>query len=233
MDLALLADSLPRLLDGTLLTLELLAVSLLIGGLLAHPIAFARLSENPLLRWPAYGYIFFFRATPLLVQLFIIYYGSGQFRHELEAVGLWGVLRQAWWCAVIGLSLNTAAYTAEILRGAMQAVPGGEIEAARAVGFPRWLIYRRIVLPRAYLMALPAYGNEVVLMLKGTALASVITLYDLMGVTRVLFSRYFALEMFFYAGVIYLLLAFAIGRLLSYMEYRLSAERRPPAEMPA
>lgn len=230
MDLPLLAASLPALLRGALLTVELLAVSLLIGGVLAHPIAFARLSSNPLLRWPATAYVFFFRATPLLVQLFIIYYGSGQFRHELDGIGLWTVLREAWWCAVIGLSLNNAAYTAEILRGAIQAVPAGEIEAGRALGLSRRLIYRRVILPRAYLMALPAYGNEVILMLKGTALASVITLRDLMGETRVIFSRTFALEMFLYAGIIYLMLAFAIGRLLAYMERSLSPERRPPTE---
>jgi len=230
-DLELLRNSLPRLLDGTLVSLQLLAVSLAVGGVLAHPIALARLSPRALLRWPAYAYIFFFRATPLLVLLFLVYYGSGQFRAIFQAAGLWGVLREPWWCAVIAMSLNTAAYTAEILRGGIQAVPAGEIEAARALGMSRGLLFRRIVLPRAWRQAMPGYGNEVILMLKGTALASVITIYDLMGVTRVIYSRYFALEMFVYAGIIYLLLAFLISRLLGGLERWLSPDLRPPREI--
>ena len=126
-----------------------------------------RLSPNPLLWMPVYGYILYFRGTPLLVQLFLVYYGSGQFRPFLDSIGLWVLFREAYFCAVLTLTLNTAAYTAEILRGAIQGVPRGDIEAARAVGYSGILLYRRIVLPKAFRIALPAYTNEVVFLLAG------------------------------------------------------------------
>ena len=151
-----------------------------------------RLSKNFLVRAPVYGFIFYFRGTPLLVQLFLVYYGSGQFRPELEALGLWTFFREAYFCAVFTLTLNTAAYTAEILRGAIQAVPYGEIEAARAMGMSRSLLYRRIILPKAFRIALPAYSNEVVFLFQATSLVSIITLLDLTGVARVLVARTFA-----------------------------------------
>lgn len=224
-DLQLLLDSLPRLLAGLWLTVQLVALSLLIGGALALPLALARSSANPLLRWPAHAYIFFFRATPLLIQLFIVYYGSGQFRGLFEALGLWGVLREAWWCALIAFSLNTAAYQAEILRGGVEAIPVGEIEAGKALGMGRALLWRRIVLPGAYRMAIPALGNEAILMLKASALASVITLFDLMGATRAIFARHFALEMFVYAAVLYLALTLVLSRATAAIEARLNPQR--------
>ena len=139
MDLGIIVDSLPRLLSGALVTLQLTAISVVIGLVLAVPVALARLSDNPLLRWPAFGYMFYFRGTPLLVQIFLIYYGSGQFVPELRAAGLWQFFREAYFCAILTLTLNTAAYTAEILRGAIRAVPFGEIEAARALGMSKSL----------------------------------------------------------------------------------------------
>ncbi len=227
-DLELLIDSIPKLLRGTAMTLELVGIALVVGGLLAIPIALARLSRNPFLRAPAYGYIFFFRGGPLLVQIYLVYYGSGQFREFFEQIGLWSILREAYWCAIITFALNTAAYTAEILRGGIQGVPLGEIEAARACGMSRVMIYRRIIFPRAYRLALPAYGNEIVLMLKGSALASVIALFDLMGWTRAIFARHFALEIYVYAAVIYLVLTYLISRGIKRLEYRLSPDLRPP-----
>lgn len=224
-DLDLLVDSLPRLFSGLWVTIQLVALSLLAGGALALPLALARTSPNPLLRWPAHGYIFFFRATPLLIQLFIVYYGSGQFRPFFEALGLWGVLREAWWCALLAFSLNTAAYQAEILRGGIEAAPAGEVEAGRALGMSRALLWRRIVLPGAYRIAVPALGNEAILMLKASALASVITLFDLMGATRAIFARHFALEMFVYAAVLYLALTLAISRGSAAIEARLNPQR--------
>ena len=224
-DAALLWDSLPRLWSGLLVTLQLVAISLAAGGAFALPLALARVSFNPLLRWPAQAFIFFFRATPLLIQLFLVYYGAGQFRGALEAVGLWGVLREAWWCALIAFSLNTAAYQAVILRGGIEGVPVGEIEAARALGMGRVLLWRRIVLPGAYRIALPALGNEAILMLKASALASVITIYDLMGATRAIFARHFALEMFVYAAVLYLALTFVVSRAVAALEAWLNPQR--------
>ncbi len=231
--LDLFISSLPKFASGTLLTVELVGIALIIGGLLAIPIALARVSNNPLLWTPAYGYIFFFRGTPLLVQIFLVYYGSGQFRHFFEDIGLWTALREAYWCAIITLSLNTAGYTAEILRGGIQAVPHGEVEAAKAAGMSRSLIYRRVIFPRAYRIAMPAYGNEIIFMIKGSALVSFIALFDLMGWTRAIFARSFGLEVYVYAAVIYLVLTYLVSRLIKFVEYRLSPDLRPPPDAKA
>ncbi len=225
MDVALMVDSLPRLARGMLTTFELVALSGVAGVLLAVPVALARVSRRAWVRAVPLGYIFFLRGTPLLVQIFLVYYGLGQFETVRESF-LWPVLREAYWCAIIAFSLNTSAYTAEILRGAIQAVPPGEVEAARALGMPRAMAMRRIVLPRAVRMALPAYGNEVILMLKGSALASTITLLDLTGAARTIIAKtYKPLEIFLAAGVLYLLMTFVIVRLVRWAERRLA----PPA----
>jgi octopine/nopaline transport system permease protein/arginine/ornithine transport system permease protein len=227
MNLTLIWDSLPRLLDGALLTIELTAISVALGLVLALPLALARVSRNPLLRWPVYGYIFYFRGTPLLVQIFLIYYGSGQFRAELDALGLWPFFRERYLCAVLALTLNTAAYTAEILRGAIQAVPHGEVEAARACGMSGSLLYRRIVLPKAFRLALPAYSNEVVFLFQATSLVSIITLMDLTGVARVIVARSFAVyEIYITAGLIYLVITYGILWIFRRVEYRLSGHLR-------
>ncbi|MAG98463.1 MAG: ABC transporter permease [Alphaproteobacteria bacterium] len=228
MDFDLMVTSIPRLLEGAVVTLQLVSLSLILGMILALPLALCRVSRQPLLWMPVYGYIFYFRGTPLLVQIFLTYYGLGQFEAVRESF-LWPVLREAYWCAIIAFTMNTAAYTAEILRGGILAVPAGEIEAARAVGMSRWLLYRRIILPRAIRMALPAYSNEVILMLKASALASTITLLDLTGVARIIVARSFApYELFLTAGVIYLLMTFVVTRAFKQAEYRLSPHLRPP-----
>jgi ABC-type arginine/histidine transport system permease subunit len=170
---------------------------------------------------PAYAYIYFFRGTPLLIQLFILYYGFGQFEAISSSI-LWHILGNAEWCGLIGLTLNTSAYTAEILRGGIRAIPKGEIEAASAYGMSWWLMQRRIVLPRAMRIAWPAYGNEVVLLLKGSALVSTIAVWDLMGETRSIFSRTYALEIFIYAGVIYFLMTFILTRVFMRIEKRIN-----------
>ncbi len=230
MDWALVIESLPRFLGGALLTAELVGQALVYGMALALPIALMRVSANPFLRVPAYSYIFLFRGTPLLVQIYLIYYGSGQFRDFFEGIGLWVVLREAYWCALIAFTMNTAGYTAEIIRGGIQAVPHGEVEAARAAGMSRSLLYRRIILPSAFRLALPAYGNEVIPLLKGSALASTITLMDLMGVTRTLNARTYAVwEMFLMAGAIYLLMSFVVTRGFKLAERRLNRHLDPRA----
>jgi len=226
-------QSLPRLLDGAWLTLEITALSVLIGLVLAIPLALLRVSHNPLLWTPAYLYILYFRGTPLLVQLFLIYYGSGQdqIREALEAVGLWGYFRQAWFCAVLSLTLNTAGYTAEILRGAIQAVPHGEIEAARACGMSGALLYRRIILPKAFRLALPAYSNEVVFLFQATSLVSIISLMDLTGVARVIAARSFAIyELYITAGIIYLIVTYGILFIFKRVEFWLSGHLRERKE---
>ena len=224
-------QSLPRLLEGALLTLEITALSVAIGLVLAVPLALLRVSRNPLLWTPAYAYILYFRGTPLLVQLFLIYYGSGQFRPELDALGLWVFFRQAYFCAALTLTLNTAGYTAEILRGAIEAVPHGEIEAARASGMSGWLLYRRIVLPKAFRMALPAYSNEVVFLFQATSLVSIISLMDLTGVARVIAARSFAIyELYITAGAIYLVVTYGILFIFKKVEFRLSGHLRDRKE---
>ncbi len=210
-----------RFLDGTLISLKLVILSSLIGLVIAFALAMARTSKQRRYWIPAYSYIYFFRGTPLLIQLFILYYGLGQFEWVRDSF-LWPVLGDAEWCGLIGLSLNTSAYTAEILRGGIRAVPRGEIEAARSLGMSSWLLNKRIVLPRAIRIAWPAYGNEVILLLKGSALVSTISVWDLMGETRSIFSRTYALEIFVYAAIIYFVLTFVLTRVFRLIEKRIN-----------
>ena len=227
MNFALIWDSLPALLEGALLTIELTVLSVAIGLVMALPLALMRVSRNPLLRLPVYSYIFYFRGTPLLVQIFLIYYGSSQFKAELASIGLWTFFREAYFCAILALTLNTAAYTAEILRGAIQAVSHGEVEAARACGMSGGLLFRRIVLPKAFRLALPAYSNEVVFLFQATSLVSIITLMDLTGVARVIVARSFAVyEIYITTGLIYLVMTYGILWIFRRVEYRLSGHLR-------
>lgn len=213
---------LPKLLDGAWLTLELIALSGLFGMLLALPIALMRASKNAWLRALPFGYIFFFRGTPLLVQIFLIYYGASQFEVVKESF-LWPILKEPYWCAIIAFSLNTAAYSAELLRGAIQSIPKGEVEVCEALGMSKPLMIRRVILPRAFGIVLPAYGNELLLMLKSSALASTITLLDLTGMARTIIARtYTPLEMFFAAGMVYLVIAALMIATFRFIEYRLN-----------
>lgn len=230
---ATIAGSLPQLLAGAWLTVQLTALAMAAGTALALPLAVMRTSRYGWLRAPAYGYVFFFRGTPLLVQIFLVYYGLAQFAAVRDSL-LWPVLREPYWCAVIAFALNTAAYTAEIIRGGMLSVPRGEREAARALGLSRWQAMRLVVLPRAVRQALPAYGNEVILMLKGSALASTITLLDLTGVARTLIARtYLAVEFFAVAGLIYLLLTLLIVRAIHRLERRWALPGQAPGAVRA
>ncbi len=215
-----LTDYAPDLLRGTWLTVQLVTISALLGVLVAVPIALARLSENPILRWGASAYSLFFRGTPLLVQIFLIYYGLGQFDVVRQSF-LWPFLREAYVCALITFVLNTAAYSGEVLRGGILAVPRGEIEAARAIGMSTFTAYRLVILPRAFSIILPAYSNEVIILLKGTALASTITLLELMGQSQLIASNtYQPIQVFAVAGIIYYLLTLAITWLFRWLEHR-------------
>jgi len=213
---------LPKLMEGAWVTLELVFVSGLIGILLAVPLALMRASENAWLRALPVGYIFFFRGTPLLVQIFLIYYGASQFDVVKES-WMWPILREPYWCAIIAFSLNTAAYSAELIRGAIQAIPKGEIEVSQALGMSKPTMIRRIILPRAFGIVFPAYGNELLLMLKGSALASTITLLDLTGMARTIIARtYTPLEMFFAAGMVYLIIAAVMIGCFKLLEHRIN-----------
>lgn len=222
------------LLAGLPLTLRLAASSILCGGVLALLLALMRLSGRPTLAWPASAFVFVFRGTPLLVQIFLIYYGLGQFRPTLQALGLWTFLREPYWCALLALALNTAAYASEIIRGGILAVPLGQIEAARACGMGRLTIARRIVGPIALRQALPAYSNEMVSMVKATSLASVITMVEVTFIAQKLISQTFrAIEIFICAGSIYLLINIALTRGVMVLEHWLSPHLRKPPQEPA
>lgn len=216
MILDLIYESLPRLLTASLLTIHLTVISLIIGACLALPLALGRLSKNRWIAGFSFSYVYYFRGTPLLVQIFLIYYGLPQI----------GLTLSAYTSALLSLSLNTAAYTAEIIRGGIQAVAAGEIESANAMGMTRSQVLRRIVLPQMIGFALPAYGNEIILQIKATSLASTITLLDLTGMARTLAAETFAtLEMFCAAGVIYLVMVFSTSKLVTWMERRWTVYR--------
>ncbi len=215
---AVIFKYLPRLFDGAILTLELVAFAVIAGLILALPMGIARASRHWYVRALPYGYIFFFRGTPLLVQLFLVYYGAAQF-DVVRQGPLWPYLRDPYWCAVLTMTLHTAAYIAEILRGAIQAVPPGEVEAARALGMSRAQAMLHIILPRAARIGLPAYSNEVILMLKASALASTITLLELTGMARTIIARtYLPVEIFFAAGLFYLAIAFVLVKGFKLLE---------------
>ena len=226
MDFDFLRETVLLLLSGVPLSLNLAFFSILAGAVLAVLLALMRLSGNPVLDLPARAYVFVFRGTPLLVQIFLIYYGLGQFP-EIRQSLLWPFLREPYWCALLALTLNTAAYSSEIIRGGILSVPFGQIEAARACGMSRSLIFRRIVVPQGLIVALPAYGNEIILMTRSTALASVITLMEVTGIASKIISETFrAVEVFVCAGAIYLLLNFVISRAIACLERRLAPQRR-------
>jgi octopine/nopaline transport system permease protein len=232
MDFLFMWETFLTLLPGLPLTLELAATSIVAGGILAAVISLVAVVGGPIGRCFTRGYVFVFRGSPLLVQMFLIYYGLGQFRPLLQELGLWVVFREPYWCAVIALTLNTAAYSSEIFRGGLQAVSVQQVEAARACGMSGTLLFRRIVLPIAIRQALPAYGNEVILVLKATALASVITIMEVTGLAGKLIADSFrAFEVFIVAGAIYLAVTFFVTRLLMIIEFWLSPHlrMRPPS----
>lgn len=196
--------------SGTWMTLELLALSLLIGLAGALPLAMLRSLPSPWVWRPVWLFTYVIRGTPMLVQLYLIYNGLAQFE-AVRASVFWPWLSSAWFCAIAAFAINTCAYTTEILYGAIRALPAGEIEAAKAMGMSRWVSLRRIVLPSAFRRALPAYGNEVVLMLHGTSLASVVTLFDLTGAARDVYARYYLpFEAFITAAVMYVLITIVL-----------------------
>lgn len=211
-----------RFLDGVWVTLKLVGISVFLGALLALPLAVARTEGGRFLARASFTYSYFFRGTPLLAQTFLIYYGAGQFREQLTDIGLWWFFRDAFNCAVFTFTLNTAAYQSEILRGGIQSLPVGQMEAAQSLGLSRFLAYRKVILPQAIAVGLRPLGNELVLMIKSSAIASVITVYDLMGVTRLAFSRSYDMEVYLWAAVLYLLMVEIVRRVWDVLERRLN-----------
>ena len=210
MDFQVIIDNLPLYFQGLRITIVLVFASLLLGLVLAIPIALLATSKRKWISALPKAYIYFFRGTPLLVQMFMIYHGMGQFEAVRESF-LWVVLQEAWACALLAFALNTAGYTGEILRGTIEQTPYGEVEAARSVGMSNALIYRRIILPSTFRRALPAYGNEVIFMLHGSSLAGLITIVDLFGAAKIVNARNVVpCESFIAAGLFYLALTFLI-----------------------
>jgi len=227
LDYTIIWDNIGLYLQGLWNSVWLVAVSLLIGLMLAIPLALAANSGSPWLKWPVASYTYVFRGTPLLVQIYLIYYGTGQFE-AIKNSFLWPVLREAYLCALIAFILNTAAYTTEIFRGAIKATDRGEVEAARACGMSHWLTVRRIILPSAFRRALPAYSNEVIFMLHGSSIASVITVVDLTGAARIVNSRFYApYEAFVTAALFYMALTFLLIGGFKLLEQRWYRHLRP------
>lgn len=224
----------PVLLKGLWLTAVLTVVSVLIGFNLGLGLALMRMSSNRFLSSFAKYYSNVFRGTPLLVQLFLFYYGLGQVPFIKHNAVAWWLISDGARCAVMALALNTAAYTSEILRGGLMSVPAGLVEAAQACGMSRLLRFRRIEFPLAIRQALPAYGNELILVVKGTSLASTITVLEITGYAKRLMSQTFAIfEVFAIAGAIYLLVNLVLIALVRVLERYLMRHESAPVAMPA
>jgi arginine/ornithine transport system permease protein len=226
MDFSIIFSNLDIYFEGLKNTLILVSVSLVIGLIFAIPLAVLRTSKNKMISSPIWAFVYFFRGTPLLVQIFIIYYGMGQFE-LLKTSFLWVFFKEAYFCALFAFTLNTCAYTTEIIRGAIENTPHGEIEAAQACGMSYFLRFRRIILPSAFRRALPTYGNEIIFMLHGSSLASVITIVDITGAARIVNSRFYSpYEAFLTAAVFYMAITFLIVWLLKKLEFTWLAHLR-------
>lgn len=222
MDFQILQTYGPVMLRAVVVTLQLVGLSTLLGVLLSVPLALARNSRTPLVSGAARIYILVFRGTPLLAQIFLLYYGAGQLRVNLQGLGLWWIFRDAWTCAIIAFTLNTAAYQAEIIRGALATLPPGQTEAAQAIGLSRRHTFAYILFPQALILALRPLGNELILLIKASALASIITVPELMQATRVAFSRTFDFQVYIWAAAIYLVMVETIRRVWLLAERRLT-----------
>ncbi|MBP8170883.1 MAG: ABC transporter permease [Pseudomonas sp.] len=226
-DYNVVLDSLPLYFAGVLVTLKLLLVALAFGLVLAVPLGLMRVSKQPVVNFPAWLYTYAIRGTPMLVQLYLLYYGLAQFE-AVRASVLWPYLSNATFCACLAFAINTSAYSAEILAGSLKTIPPGEIEAAKAVGMSRFKLYRRILLPSALRRALPQYSNEVIMMLHTTSLASVVTLIDITGAAKTVSSQYYLpFEAYITAGLFYLGLTFILVRLFKLAERRWLAYLAP------
>jgi octopine/nopaline transport system permease protein len=227
MDLDLIQQAIPLLLKGLVTTLAIALMAIVVGFPLGLGFALARLSSNRILAGIALLYSMVFRGTPLLVQIFIIYFGLGQVQFLRHQTTLWWFFRDGFNCATLAITLNTAAYTSEILRGGLMGIPAGEIEAARACGMSDWLCFRRIRFPLAFRLALPAYANEITVIVKESSLASTVTVLEITGLAKRLMSETFAVvEVFTLAGLLYLIVNFALLLVMrSWLEPRLSLHR--------
>ena len=212
----------PRMVHGLGVTLQLVLTSIILGAILSLPIALARMSRSKILSSVSYAYVYFFRGTPLIAQLYLIYYGLGSFRLFFESINMWWFFKEAYFCALFAFTLNTAAYQAEILRGAIESVPRGQTEASHALGLGRISSFRKVILPQALMVALRPYGNEIILMIKGSAIVAVVTVFDLMGETKYAYSRTFDFQMYLWAAILYLIIVEALRNGWNWIDRRLT-----------
>ena len=216
------------MIQGLWVTIQLVVISTCVGALIAVPLALARISNSRILRGLSFGYSYLFRGTPLLAQLFLVYYGSGQFRPFFDSIGLWWLFRSAFFCAALTFTLNIAAYQAEIFRGAIKAVPRGQTEGALALGLHPMQAFLTVTLPQAFRLALRPLGNDIVINIKGSAVAAIVTVHDLMGVTRLAFSKTYDISAYLYAAVLYLVLVETLRRSWDALERRLTRHLHRP-----
>ena len=220
-DTALIVESLPKMLMGIGLTFQLLILSAVFGLILATLLMLMRISGKWWLSWPAQAYIYVFRGTPILVQIFIVYYGFPQLEMIRESV-LWPLFRDPFGCAVFALSLNAGAYVSEILRGGVLGVDRGMLEAGEALGLSKTQRFVYLTTPIATRLALPAYGNDIISLLKSTALASTITLMEMTGIARTIVAQTYApYEIFISLAIVYMILTFLIQKLVARIERHL------------
>ena len=215
----------PRMVDGFAVTLELAFGSVALALLISVPAALGRVFAAKPLGAALFAYTYAFRGTPLLAQLFLVYYGSAQFQASLSAAGLWWLFRDPFFCSLLTFTLNTAAYQTEIFAGAIRSIPAGQIEAARAAAMPPALMARRIVLPQAAGLALRPFGNELIMMVKASALASVVTVYDLLATAKLAFQRTYDFQAYLAAALVYVLTVEIIRRLWNVLDKRLNRHR--------
>ena len=214
------------ILSGLDETLKLVIISLSLGFVIAIPFALARASSNRILSQSIYYYVLVIRGTPLLVQIYLIYYGLGTIQFVRESI-LWIVLKEPFFCGVLALVINTVAYTTEIFRGGIQSITKGQIESCQSLGMNKFIMYIKIILPCAFRQALPGYGNEMILMVKSTSLISLITIMEMTGLARnIMYKNYAPVEAFLAAGTIYLFLNFLIVQFIKFLEWKYNPHLR-------
>ena len=226
MDTQLIINNFFLVLEGLDETIILVLLSLSMGFFISIFFALGRVLSIKLLSESIYIYVFIIRGTPLLVQIYLIYFGLGSIKIIRESI-FWILLKEPFWCGVIALVLNTVAYTTEIIRGGIQSVTKGQIESCKSLGMSRLIMYYKIILPVAFRQAFPAYGNEMILMVKATSLVSLTTYMEMTGIARNIMSQTFApVEAFIAAGVIYLFLNFLLVQLIKFLEWKYNPHLR-------
>ena len=221
----LMYESFFKIVEGIPLTLQIVSISTILGIFLAVAVALMRISGNRLMSLPAYYFVYLIRGTPLLLQLYFVYYGLSQFEAIRESI-LWPILKEPYWCGIITLTISTGAYSSEIIRGGILSVSKNYIEASGALGLSQIKTFMLITLPITVRQALPAYGNELILMVKASSLISIVTLMEITGIARTIISKTYApVEIFLVAGSIYLAINFIIVMFVNLAERRLGIEK--------